>query len=87
MLQFRLVFDKKIRVETIDDAEGTPGTSRQFTRFNSICKPKIERVVNTPDIDYWEEIGKILQENDFHLVKFEDDSELIIKITIESTEK
>ena len=87
MVQFRLIFDKKIRVETIDDAEGTPGFSRQFTRFNSVCKPKIERIVNTPNIDYWEEIEKTLTENNFCKTKFEDEGGLSIKITVDSTEK
>lgn len=86
MVQFRLIFDKKIRVKTIDDAEGTPGFSRQFTRFNAYCKPKIERAVNTPGIDYRAEIDNILEEYNFKVTKFEDESKLTIKITVESTE-
>lgn len=45
MVKFDLVLTKgKIHVETIDDAEGTPGSSRQYTRFNSQCKPALERL-------------------------------------------
>lgn len=46
MVKFLLHFSPKITVKTIDDAEGTPGASRQYTRFNAIVKPKIEKVMN-----------------------------------------
>ena len=46
MVKFLLHFSPKIVVKTIDDAEGTPGASRQYTRFNSIVKPKIEKLMN-----------------------------------------
>lgn len=44
MVKFDLVLTKgKIRIETIDDAESTPGTSRQYIRFNAECKPDLEK--------------------------------------------
>jgi len=47
MVKFDLVLtDGRIHVETIDDAEGTPGSSRQYTRFNAECKPELEQVVS-----------------------------------------
>lgn len=47
MVKFDLVLtDGRIHVETIDDAEGTPGASRQYTRFNAECKPELEQVVS-----------------------------------------
>lgn len=47
MVKFDLVLTNgRIHVETIDDAEGTPGSSRQYTRFNAECKPELERAVN-----------------------------------------
>ncbi len=47
MVKFDLVLTKgKIHVETIDDAEGTPGASRQYTRFNAECKPELEQAVH-----------------------------------------
>jgi len=47
MVKFDLVLTKgRLHVETIDDAEGTPGASRQYTRFNAECKPELEQAVN-----------------------------------------
>lgn len=47
MVKFDLVLtDGRIHVETIDDAEGTPGSSRQYTRFNAECKPELEQAVH-----------------------------------------
>ena len=47
MVKFDLVLtDGRIHVETIDDAEGTPGASRQYTRFIAECKPELERAVH-----------------------------------------
>lgn len=47
MVKFDLVLtDGRIHVETIDDAESTPGSSRQYTRFNAECKPDLEQAVN-----------------------------------------
>ena len=46
MVKFDLVLtDGRIYVETIDDAESTPGSSRQYTRFNAECKPELEQAV------------------------------------------
>lgn len=47
MVKFDLVLtDGRIHVETIDDAEGTPGASRQYTRFNAECKSELEQAVH-----------------------------------------
>lgn len=47
MVKFDLVLTNgRIHVETIDDAEGTPGSSRQYTRFNAECKPELEQVLS-----------------------------------------
>jgi hypothetical protein len=47
MVKFDLVLtDGRIHVETIDDAESTPGSSRQYTRFNAECKPELEQVLS-----------------------------------------
>lgn len=46
MVKFDLVLTNgKIHVETIDDAEATPGASRQYTRFNEECKPELEKAL------------------------------------------
>lgn len=53
MVKFDLVLtDGRIHVETIDDAEGTPGSSRQYTRFNAECKPELEQVVHMLTSDH-----------------------------------
>ncbi len=63
MVKFDLVLTKgKIHVETIDDAEGTPGASRQYTRFNAECKPELEQAVNalTGDISVDRKVDMIM---------------------------
>ena len=45
-MEFKIKLAKKTKVEAIDDAEGTPGASRQFTRFNHECKSKIEEMID-----------------------------------------
>lgn len=47
MVKFDFVFTGDlILVETVDDAECTPGSSRQYTRFNTECKPKLIRLAH-----------------------------------------
>ena len=47
MVKFDIVLtDGRIHVEAIDDAEDTPGSTRQYTRFNAECKPELEQAVN-----------------------------------------
>ena len=47
MVKFDLVLTNgRIYVETIDDAESTPGSSRQYTRFNAECKPELEQALS-----------------------------------------
>ena len=47
MVKFDFVLNNgRIHVETIDDAEGTPGSSRQYTRFNAECRPELEQVLS-----------------------------------------
>ena len=54
MVKFDLVLTNgRIHVETIDDAEGTPGSSRQYTRFNAECKPELDKLFATCDPDNW----------------------------------
>ena len=48
MVKFDLVLTNgRIHVETIDDAECTPGASRQYTRFNAECKPELDKLFAT----------------------------------------
>lgn len=46
MVKFKLDFvAEKTKIELVDDAEGTPGTSRQYTRFKKLI-PEFERAWN-----------------------------------------
>lgn len=96
MVKFLLHFGPKITVKTIDDAEGTPGASRQYTRFNSIVKPKIEKVMNEckwkrEDVyinsKFADEFTKIFEEHDFKIERLENADKLDVLVNIESTEK
>ena len=40
MIEIR-IYRETYRTEMVDEAEGTPGTSRQFTRFNEHCLPTV----------------------------------------------
>lgn len=54
MVKFDLVLTNgRIHVETIDDAEDTPGSSRQYTRFNAECKPELDKLFETCGPDNW----------------------------------
>lgn len=72
MVKFDLVLaNGRIHVETIDDAEGTPGSSRQYTRFNAECKPELDAFMatvngnNIGDLDTNLHILRILNEHNF----------------------
>ena len=67
MVKFDLVLtDGRIHVETIDDAEGTPGASRQYTRFNAECKPELERALDGPGgMDMTDVMDAILEKHNF----------------------
>lgn len=96
MVKFLLHFGTKITVKTIDDAEGTPGASRQYTRFNSIVKPKIETIMNEckwkrEDVNinskFADEFKKIFEEHDFKIERFENVSDLDVLVNVEGIGK
>lgn len=94
MLKFNINFKKRV-IETVDNAEGTPGASRQYTRFNSVVKPKLEEILNSckwlkdDDNATCRAIlfSSILLEHNFAVVKAEDVDEVDVLVTLESTEK
>lgn len=75
MVKFDFVFNNgKIIVETVDDAESTPGTSRQYTRFNNGCKPELEKLgaeYDQNDPMFTEKILCVLAEHMFEKCKVE----------------
>lgn len=96
MVKFLLQFSPKITVKTIDDSEGTPGASRQYTRFNAIVKPKIEKVMNACKLKredvylnskFADEFVKIFEEHGFKIERLENASDLDVLVNTESTEK
>lgn len=52
MVKFEVYINRggKVVIDHIDDAECTPGMSRQYTRFNSECKPELLEYWNRDDV-------------------------------------
>ena len=86
-MEFKIKLARKTKVEVIDEAEGTPGSSRQITRFNQECKRKIEEMIDAQKNDSGVTLESILNASNFKLVGIRNESESIMIVTIESTEK
>ena len=86
-MEFKIKLARKTKVEVIDNAEGTPGSSRQFTRFNQECKRKIEEMIDAQKSDSGVTLESILNASNFKLVGIRNESESVMIVTIESTEK
>lgn len=91
MVTFKVNFmSSKLKIEIIDDAEGTPGTSRQYTRFRQ-NKDKFEKAWNDNRYISFEAasaaLKKALTEENFKVVKLERIEKTPIAIFyLESTE-
>lgn len=91
MVKFKVNFmTSKLKIEIIDDAEGTPGASRQYTRFRQ-NKEKFEKAWNdNRDISLEaaaNALKKVLAEENFKVVKLErNEKSSIAMFYIESTE-
>lgn len=75
MVKFKLDFmSSKVKIEIIDDAEGTPGTSRQYSRFRQ-NKDKFEKAWNDNRAISLEAaataLKNVLAEENFKVVKLE----------------
>lgn len=86
-MEFKIKLARKTKVEVIDNAEGTPGSSRQFTRFNQECKRKIEEMIDAQKKTPGVTLESILNASNFKLVGIRNESESVMIVTIESTEK
>ena len=86
-MEFKIKLARKTKVEVIDNAEGTPGSSRQFTRFNQECKSKIEEMIDAKKKTPGVTLESILNASNFKLVGIRNESESVMIVTIESTEK
>ena len=76
----------KITVELLDDAESTPGISRQQTRFMHEVKEELEQAVIKAKSPGSKTISDVLEKHNFKLVKFNDRRPNVL-IDIESTER
>lgn len=91
MVKFKANFmSGNLKIEIIDDAEGTPGASRQYTRFSQ-NKDKFEKAWNDNRYISFEAasaaLNKALIEENFKVVKLERiEKSPIAMFYIESTE-
>lgn len=86
MIQVVITEIPKIEVKLLDDAESTPGVSRQQTRFMHEVKEELERAVINAKGPGSKTISDVLEKHDFKLVKFKDLRPNVL-IDVESTEK
>lgn len=86
MIQVVIKEIPKIEVELLDDAESTPGISRQQTRFIHEVKEELEQAVIKATGPGSKTISDVLEKHNFKLVKLKDLRPGVL-IDIESTEK
>lgn len=86
MIQIVIREIPKITVELLDDAESTPGISRQQTRFIHEVKEELEQAVIKANCPCSKTISDVLEKHNFKLVKFKDLRPNVL-IDVESTER
>lgn len=86
MIQIVIRKIPKITVELLDDAESTPGISRQQTRFIHEVKEELEQAVIKAICPCSKTISDVLEKHNFKLVKFKDLRPNVL-IDVESTER
>lgn len=86
MIQIVIRKIPKITVELLDDAESTPGISRQQTRFIHEVKEELEQAVIKAICPCSKTISDVLKKHNFKLVKFKY-CYFGVLIDIESTER
>lgn len=70
MIQVVITEFPKIEVNLLDDAESTPGISRQQTRFMHEVKEELEQAVIKAKCPCSKTISDVLEKHNFKLVKF-----------------
>ncbi len=70
MIQVVITEFPKIEVNLLDDAESTPGISRQQTRFMHEVKEELEQTVIKAKGPSSKIISDVLEKHNFKLVKF-----------------
>ena len=86
MIQIVIRKIPKITIELLDDAESTPGISRQQTRFIHEVKEELEQAVIKAICPCSKTISDVLEKHNFKLVKFKDLRPNVL-IDVESTER
>lgn len=86
MIQVVISEIPKIEVKLLDDAESTPGISRQQTRFMHEVKEELEQAVIKAKGPGTKTISDVLEKHNFKLIKFKDIRPNVL-IDIESTER
>lgn len=86
MIQVVITEFPKIEVNLLDDAESTPGISRQQTRFMHEVKEELEQAIIKANGHGSKTISDVLEKHNFKLVKFKD-LRPNVSIDIESTER
>ena len=80
---------KQFEINLIDDAESTPGTSRQYTRFKSVVGPRLKDYLEENIEATFKDVEKFLKENGFKVLNEynTDDDGVVNHYLIESMEK
>jgi hypothetical protein len=80
---------KEFEINLIDDAESTPGTSRQYTRFKSEVYPKLKDYLEDNTEATFKDVEKFLKENGFKVLNVynTDNDGIVNHYLIESIEK
>lgn len=86
MIQVVITEFPKIEVKLLDDAESTPGISRQQTRFMHEVKEELEQAVIKAKGPGSKTISDVLEKHNFKLIKFKYCYPGVL-IDIESTER
>ena len=86
MIQVVISEIPKIEVKLLDDAESTPGISKQQTRFMHEVKEELEQAVIKAMGPGSKTISDVLEKHNFKLVKLKDLRPGVL-IDIESTER
>lgn len=80
---------KHFEIKLIDDAESTPGTSRQYSRFKNVVGPRLKDYLEDNPEATFKDVEKFLKENNFKVLNVynTDNDGIVNHYLIESMEK
>jgi len=70
----------RVAIEIIDDAEGTPGSSRQYTRFRSEVLPELKKHFNNEEAPFSEKLEELLNKHQFTIADHKWSTESLVII-------